>query len=113
MVGNRSLLGRALRNLLENADRYARDEVRLRLERDGGAVLVHVDDDGPGVPEEQRVAVFSRFSRIDESRQRDEGGTGLGLAIVDEIVKLHGGTVHCDDSPLGGARFTITLPPFS
>jgi signal transduction histidine kinase len=59
------------------------------------------------------VAIFGRFSRIDESRHCDEGGTGLGLAIVDEIVKLHGGTVDCGDSPLGGARFTMTFSSFS
>jgi signal transduction histidine kinase len=112
VVGSRKLLARGLRNLVENADRYAESRVALTLSHDGDLLRIDVDDDGPGVPVDQREQIFDRFSRVDESRQRDRGGgTGLGLAIVRQIVELHGGDVVCNDSPLGGARFTLTFDP--
>lgn len=76
----------------------------------GGRALVHVDDDGPGIPEDQRERVFERFTRLDEPRDRDHGGAGLGLAIVQQVARLHGGAVVCMDAPTGGARMTIDLP---
>ena len=69
-----------------------------------------VEDDGPGVPEDQRARVFERFVRLDEARARDDGGSGLGLAIVEEIVRAHGGSVALSSSALGGARFVVRLP---
>ena len=79
---------------------------------DDGAVLL-VDDDGPGVPADLRDRIFERFYRIDESRSRTDGatgGTGLGLAIVKHAAAALGGRVIVDESPLGGARFKVTLP---
>jgi signal transduction histidine kinase len=107
--GDRRQLVRAMRNLLDNADRHALHRVTVVAEPALESVLLHVDDDGPGVPIEQRDHVFDRFSRLDEGRNRDHGGAGLGLAIVRRIVELHGGTITCSDAPTGGARFTITL----
>jgi signal transduction histidine kinase len=72
--------------------------------------VVRVEDDGPGIPSEQRERVFDRFVRLDESRQRRSGGSGLGLAIVRELVSAHGGTVTAGASDLGGARFEVRLP---
>jgi signal transduction histidine kinase len=69
-----------------------------------------VDDDGPGIPEQDRARVFERFVRLDEARGRESGGVGLGLAIVAELVREHGGTVVATDGPLGGARFEVRLP---
>jgi signal transduction histidine kinase len=69
-----------------------------------------VEDDGPGIAEDQRERVFDRFVRLDEARARDEGGSGLGLSIVKEIVTAHGGTVTVSTSALGGARFAVRLP---
>jgi signal transduction histidine kinase len=69
-----------------------------------------VEDDGEGIPAEDRLRVFERFVRLDEGRARDAGGSGLGLAIVGEIVQAHGGTIAVDESSLGGARFVIHLP---
>jgi signal transduction histidine kinase len=69
-----------------------------------------VDDDGPGIPPTDRDRVFERFTRLDDSRTRDQGGTGLGLAVVRSIVTRHGGRVWAERSPLGGARLTIVLP---
>ena len=108
--GDEPLLGQVVRNLVANAARHAASKVSLGLvERDGRAVLT-VDDDGGGVPVADRGRVFERFVRLDEARDRDAGGSGLGLAIVAEIVRVHGGSVQVDDSPLGGARFVVDLP---
>ncbi|HET8643341.1 MAG TPA: HAMP domain-containing sensor histidine kinase, partial [Pseudonocardiaceae bacterium] len=108
--GDATALGRVLRNVVDNAARHARSTVELAVgERDGEAVL-HVDDDGPGVPGPDRDRVFERFVRLDDARARTDGGSGLGLAIVAEIVGWHGGRVAIGGSPLGGARVTVRLP---
>jgi signal transduction histidine kinase len=73
-------------------------------------VVLIVEDDGPGIPEDQRVRVFERFVRLDEARSRSDGGAGLGLSLVRTIVEHAGGTVAVDAGTLGGARFTVTLP---
>jgi signal transduction histidine kinase len=109
LVGDAHRLGQLAQNLVENATRLAgRVEVRVRPGDDGGAVLV-VDDDGPGIAPDDRERVFERFTRLDASRARHSGGSGLGLAIVHEIAAAHGGTVRVETSPLGGARFVVTL----
>jgi signal transduction histidine kinase len=69
-----------------------------------------VDDDGDGVPETERLRVFDRFVRLDESRRRDRDGAGLGLSITRAIAEAHGGGVHVEDAPAGGARFVLRLP---
>lgn len=110
VVGDAAALTQVVRNLVDNAARHAGTRIAVGLvEQQGGAVL-YVDDDGSGVPIEERERVFERFVRLDESRSRDAGGSGLGLAIVREIVRAHGGEAHVEDSPLGGARFVVRLP---
>jgi signal transduction histidine kinase len=108
--GRRNQLDRAVRNLLENAEHHAASRVDVALTADDGAVVLVVDDDGPGIPEADRERVFDRFTRLDEGRDRDAGGAGLGLAMVKAIVEHHGGTVAVDEGPLGGARFVVRLP---
>lgn len=108
--GDRARLGRMLRNLVDNAARHATREVRVTLTDDGGTAALDVHDDGPGVAPEDREQIFVRFARLEASRDRDRGGTGLGLAVVRSVAQAHGGTVHVDDSPLGGARFAVRLP---
>ncbi|MDX2380624.1 MAG: HAMP domain-containing sensor histidine kinase [Acidimicrobiia bacterium] len=108
--GDRPQLARAIRNLVDNAERHAGSAVQLSATADHAGVTVTVDDDGPGVPAVDRAIVFERFARLDDSRGRATGGTGLGLAIVSDIVDRHGGSVTIDDAPLGGARARITLP---
>jgi signal transduction histidine kinase len=112
--GDAIALGQVVRNLMDNAARHAHEQVRVAV-RDSGIdhgnnVAIIVEDDGPGIPESDRQRVFERFVRLDEARARDVGGSGLGLAIVREVVAGHGGSVEIDDSPLGGARFTVLLP---
>lgn len=111
--GDVRLLSRLVRNLADNAARHARSTVAIGvLERDG-QVLLTVDDDGPGVPAPERERIFERFVRLDEARARDAGGSGLGLAIVRAIAAAEGGSVGVEDSPLGGARFSVVLPAAS
>ncbi len=108
--GSPVLLGQVVRNLLENAARHATSRVRVSLREYDGRVELFVDDDGHGVPVEERGRVFERFVRLDEGRAREEGGSGLGLAIVAKIVELSGGSVSMGASALGGARVSVSLP---
>jgi two-component system, OmpR family, sensor kinase len=110
-------LAQALRNLLGNAiDHTSADLglVRMRVERaHGGHIRFLVEDDGPGIPADQREQVFRRFHRTDAARDRASGGTGLGLAIVRAIADAHGGTVIAGASAEGGARIALELPGFA
>lgn len=90
-------------NLIENAARHGRPDGRVRVTLTPAAVL-HVDDDGPGVPQEQRAQIFEPFTRIDGV---DRPGSGLGLALVAQQVRHHGASIHVGDAELGGARFTV------
>lgn len=108
--GDRRLLARAVGNLLRNAQKYAAGTVALSAYRDGGLLEILVDDDGPGIPEEERERIFEPFYRLDRSRDRATGGFGLGLSIARKAVMLHGGILRVERSPLGGARFAISLP---
>ncbi|MCS5492029.1 sensor histidine kinase [Curtobacterium flaccumfaciens] len=109
VLGDERVLAGVVRNLVDNAVRHASTRVAVSLtEHDGSAVLT-VDDDGTGVPEDERERVFERFVRLDEARSRDAGGAGLGLAIVRDAVRAHGGDTTVVTSPLGGARFVVRI----
>ena len=110
VAGDGSQLRRVVQNLADNAARHAHSQVAFSLTEGAGRTRLCVDDDGGGVPDDERQRVFERFVRLDDARSRDEGGNGLGLAIVAEIVAAHGGTVTVGQSPLGGARFEVVLP---
>jgi signal transduction histidine kinase len=108
--GDAHQLKRVIGNLASNAERHAATTITFELfERDGRSELV-VADDGPGIPVEQREAVFQRFTRLDDARSREAGGAGLGLAIVHDIVARHGGSISVNASEAGGARMSVTLP---
>jgi two-component system OmpR family sensor kinase len=98
-----------LKNLLYNAARFARHEVRVRFEIDAGRNRLVVDDDGPGIPEQARQRVFESFVQLEQGGAKRQG-FGLGLAIVRRAIEWHGGEVAASVSPLGGARFTATWP---
>ncbi|MBN9451881.1 MAG: two-component sensor histidine kinase [Bosea sp.] len=100
---------RLLTNLVSNAARYG-DRIAIRATHDARYLIVMVDDDGPGIPPDQREDVFRPFFRLDEARNVDGGGTGLGLAIARDIARAHGGDIILVDSPLGGLRATVRLP---
>ncbi|MAC45808.1 MAG: hypothetical protein CMI12_02990 [Oceanospirillum sp.] len=105
-----SSIKRALDNLVLNACRYADYQVQVSFEVLDGSVSILVDDDGPGIPEQDRATLFDPFVRADKSRSKLTGGFGLGLAIVKQIVLRHQGQVEVTDSPLGGARFKLSWP---
>ncbi|RZL57884.1 MAG: HAMP domain-containing protein [Variovorax sp.] len=102
------LLRRAIRNLLENARRYGAGEISVQLEATDRVARIRVDDRGPGVPAALRERIFEPFYRLPGASERN-GGVGLGLALVKSIAERHGGSVHCEDRPGGGASFVITL----
>lgn len=94
-------------NLIQNAARHGRPDgvVRMELRSEAAALLLAVDDDGPGVPPAERERIFERFARGNGAGQ----GSGLGLALVRQQARLHGGEAAVEDSALGGARFTVRL----
>ena len=100
---------RSFTNLIDNALRFA-DQVMVRAHRRGGAVEVTIDDDGPGIPVDQREEVFKPFFRVEASRNPATGGVGLGLTIARDVVRGHGGDILLDDSPKGGLRVRVRLP---
>jgi signal transduction histidine kinase len=105
-------LARALGNLLQNGSHHAASRLEIVVEREGDHCCIHVDDDGPGIPEDQRRKIFEPFVRLDRSRSRTSGGYGLGLAIVSSILEWHKGTATATASPLGGARITLRWPAY-
>jgi two-component system osmolarity sensor histidine kinase EnvZ len=100
---------RLLSNIVGNALRYAKS-AKITVTHTRNALRVIVDDDGPGVPEDQREAVFKPFVRLDSARNLDSSGTGLGLSIARDIARGHGGDITLEDSPLGGLRVVIRVP---
>jgi two-component system osmolarity sensor histidine kinase EnvZ len=100
---------RLLANLVGNAQRYG-DKLEFSSKNTGDAMIIHIDDNGPGIPLERREDAFRPFYRLDESRNQDTANSGLGLAIARDIARAHGGDIALDRSPLGGLRATVTLP---
>ncbi|MFO0297149.1 MAG: sensor histidine kinase [Pseudomonadota bacterium] len=105
-AGEEQDLQEMLGNLLDNACRSAHGAVRVKANRDGPWLRIHVDDDGPGIPPEQRASVLQRGVRLDESRD----GSGLGLAIVVDLARLYGGDVTLDGAAAGGLSVRLSLP---
>ncbi len=104
------LTARALQNLLRNATRYCDKRIQVGVKVDAEGCEICVDDDGIGIPLEQRERIFEPFYRLDRSRDRATGGFGLGLAISRRALAAQGGTLTAQASPLGGARFRVWLP---
>lgn len=113
VAGERAALSALVRNLADNAVRYAApgSKVQVRVTLDGAAPEVWVDDAGPGIPPAERERVFDRFYRRESDGQAEAAqGTGLGLAIVRGVAERHGATVRLEDSPLGGLRVVVRFP---
>lgn len=111
VVGDDLLLEQLVGNLVDNAIAHAHRRVAVASWQEGPVAVLAVDDDGPGIPMDQREDVFERFARLDPARtRRHAGGAGLGLAIVADLVDVHGGSVTISDGPLGGARVEVRLP---
>lgn len=102
-------LRRAIRNLAENGAKYGKRS-RISMNGDARNVSIIIDDDGPGIPDDEMERAFQPFVRLESSRSRDTGGSGLGLAITRSIVLNHGGDITLANRPEGGLRATISLP---
>lgn len=110
LLGDGYFVQRALQNVLQNALRYARHQVCISISKSDESLCILIDDDGPGVAEEDRERIFEPFFRPDNSRARKRGGAGLGLAIVSRIQQWHEGNCRVERSPSGGARFILCYP---
>lgn len=101
---------RSIQNLVGNAKRYADSKVKVVCSFDAETCRIDVEDDGPGIPEDQWESVFTPFARLDDSRTRSSGGYGLGLSIVRRILYWHGGQAFLGRSDMGGAKFSLVWP---
>ena len=99
---------RCLANLVENAARHG-SRIEISAARREDMILVAVEDDGPGIPEDQREAVFKPFFRLDSARNPGTGGAGLGLAIARDVARSHGGDIRMGEASLGGLRAELRL----
>jgi signal transduction histidine kinase len=112
-MGDANRLVQLLLVLVDNAFGHSPEGGRVTVTAaaaGGRAIVVNVDDEGPGVPRDAREAIFEPFARLPGSRTRADSGSGLGLAIARRLAELHGGTLVATDAPGGGARFVLTLP---
>ncbi|WP_373777570.1 envelope stress sensor histidine kinase CpxA [Glaesserella sp.] len=108
--GNVMLLSSAVENVLRNAKKYAKQNVRIMTYIEKNNLFILIDDDGEGIPDNQYDEIFRPFYRVAEDRARQTGGTGLGLSIVANAVQQHQGSVSAEKSPIGGLRVKIQLP---
>ncbi len=102
-------LKRALRNLIENAATHG-NRAHVSLAQTASGVIIAIEDEGPGIPAEDRARVFEPFVRLEASRNRETGGIGLGMAIARTVVRAHGGDIALGDAAGGGLRVEVTLP---
>jgi len=111
LTGKEPALRRCIHNLITNGLRYGNNvNIDTSLSENQNNAIITIDDDGPGIPQENREQVFQAFFRVDSSRNQETGGVGLGLAIVRDIIQRHGGEVILSDSPQSGLRVSIILP---
>ncbi|WP_018917654.1 ATP-binding protein [Vreelandella zhanjiangensis] len=104
------LTARALQNLVSNAMRYCQQQILVTATHTSGMLHIRVEDDGIGIPDEEKTNIFTPFYRLDRSRDRATGGFGLGLAISREAITAQEGSLTLEDASLGGAGFHIRLP---
>ena len=112
VFGDGERLRQLFGNLLDNSLKYTDPggELSIKVMKDGGSVMIDVQDSTPGVAESELEKLFERLYRVESSRSRATGGTGLGLAICRNIVKAHEGTITAQPSPLGGVWIRVELP---
>ena len=109
MNGRKNLIQRSINNLIDNAIKYAK-KIDLRLSKKSSNILITIDDDGPGIPENEYTNVFKPFYKIDKSRGDSKSSVGLGLSISSDAIKSHGGNILLEKSPMNGLRVKIFLP---
>ena len=98
-----------MENIIQNGLTYGK-KVFVTVKKSSNRGLILIEDDGPGIPEDQYKNVFKPFFRLDKSRSLNKSGVGLGLAIVEDIVNSHGGSVQLSKSDMGGLQVKVSLP---
>jgi len=107
--GRKNLMQRCFGNLIDNAIKYSAN-IYISLKKLNNNILITIDDDGPGIPENERENVFKPFYKINKSRGDSKSSVGLGLSIASDIVKSHGGNIKLETSPTNGLRIKVILP---
>jgi two-component system osmolarity sensor histidine kinase EnvZ len=107
--GRKILIRRCFNNLINNAIKYS-DNITIKLNKSAKNITIIIDDDGPGIPEEEREKVFKPFYKINKSRGDSKSSVGLGLSIASDTIQSHGGNIKLEQSPIGGLRVKISLP---
>ena len=109
MSGRKNLIRRSLNNIIDNSIKYAK-KIHLELFKINNNIVIIIDDDGLGIPENEYQNVFKPFYKLDKSRGDSKSSVGLGLSITSDIIKSHGGNIILEKSPLNGLRVKIFLP---
>ena len=109
MNGRKNLIQRSLNNIIDNSIKYA-NKIKFGLFKKNDNIIITIDDDGFGIPENEYQNVFKPFYKLDKSRGDSKSSVGLGLSITSDIIKSHGGNIILEKSPLNGLRVKIFLP---
>ena len=109
LKGRKNLIQRCINNLIDNAIKYG-DKVNIELNKDNNNLFIKIEDDGPGIPEEEYSNVFKPFYKIDKGRSEAKSSVGLGLSIASDIIRSHGGNIKLEKSSLNGLGVKIFLP---
>ena len=109
MNGRKNLIQRALNNIIDNSIKYG-NKIKLELSKKNNNIIITIDDDGVGIPENEYQNVFKPFYKLDKSRGDSKSSVGLGLSITSDIIKSHGGNIILEKSPLNGLRVKVFLP---
>ena len=109
LQGRPAALKRSFENIIQNGLTYG-SKVYVDIQKGNNRALITIDDDGPGIPEDQYKNVFKPFFRLDKSRSLNQAGVGLGLAIVEDIINSHGGSIQLSKSKLNGLQVKVSLP---
>ncbi len=107
--GRKNLIQRSLNNIINNSIKYA-DKINIDLSKKNNNIIITIDDDGIGIPENEYQNVFKPFYKLDKSRGDSKSSVGLGLSITSDIIKSHGGNIVLEKSPLNGLRVKVFLP---
>ncbi|MFA0442377.1 two-component system sensor histidine kinase CpxA [Vibrio sp. 10N.286.49.C2] len=110
LCGNPKLLMSAIENIIRNAIRYGHDKIEVNIQQQVDTLIITVEDNGPGVPDDELNDIFRPFYRVSTARDRDSGGTGLGLAITQSAILQHSGQIEASRSDLGGLKMRVELP---
>jgi len=109
MNGRKNLIQRSLNNIIDNSIKYAK-KINVELSKKDNNIIITIDDDGVGIPENEYQNVFKPFYKLDKSRGNSKSSVGLGLSITSDIIKSHGGNIVLEKSHLNGLRLKVFLP---